>query len=34
MAKEALAGFDGIAIVCFGDVPFVKPKRCARWSSG
>ena len=24
MARDALAGFDGIAIVCFGDTPFLK----------
>ena len=30
MAREALAGFDGIAIVCFGDTPFLKPATIAR----
>jgi bifunctional UDP-N-acetylglucosamine pyrophosphorylase/glucosamine-1-phosphate N-acetyltransferase len=29
MAKTALAGFDGIAIVCFGDVPFIKSETIA-----
>ena len=30
MAKDALAGFDGVAIVCFGDVPFLQPVTIAR----
>jgi len=30
MAKDALAGFDGIAIVCFGDTPFLKATTIAR----
>ena len=30
MAKDALAGFDGVAIVCFGDVPLLKPATIAR----
>lgn len=30
MAKDALASFDGVAIVCFGDVPFLKPATIAR----
>ena len=29
MAKDALAGFDGIAIVAFGDTPFLKPETIA-----
>jgi bifunctional UDP-N-acetylglucosamine pyrophosphorylase/glucosamine-1-phosphate N-acetyltransferase len=29
-AREALAGFDGVAIVCFGDAPFLKPETIAR----
>ncbi|WP_373487172.1 bifunctional UDP-N-acetylglucosamine diphosphorylase/glucosamine-1-phosphate N-acetyltransferase GlmU [Blastomonas sp.] len=29
-AKDALAGFDGIAIVCFGDTPFLKPETIRR----
>ena len=29
-AKDALAGFDGIAIVCFGDTPFLRPETVAR----
>ncbi|MDH7973039.1 bifunctional UDP-N-acetylglucosamine diphosphorylase/glucosamine-1-phosphate N-acetyltransferase GlmU [Sphingomonas sp. AR_OL41] len=28
-AREALAGFDGIAIVCFGDTPFLSPQTIA-----
>ncbi len=28
-AHDALAGFDGIAIVCFGDTPFLSPKTIA-----
>ncbi|CAN5251790.1 bifunctional UDP-N-acetylglucosamine diphosphorylase/glucosamine-1-phosphate N-acetyltransferase GlmU [soil metagenome] len=28
-ARDALAGFDGIAIVCFGDTPFLSPKTIA-----
>lgn len=30
MARQALVGFDGVAIVCFGDVPFLKPATIAR----
>ncbi len=29
-AKAALAGFYGIAIVCFGDTPFLRPETLAR----
>jgi bifunctional UDP-N-acetylglucosamine pyrophosphorylase/glucosamine-1-phosphate N-acetyltransferase len=29
-AKEALAGFDGVAIVCFGDAPFLRPETIER----
>jgi bifunctional UDP-N-acetylglucosamine pyrophosphorylase/glucosamine-1-phosphate N-acetyltransferase len=29
-AKQALAGFDGIAIVCFGDTPFLRPETILR----
>ena len=29
MAREALAGFDGVAIVCFGDAPFLKAETIA-----
>ncbi len=29
MAREALAGFDGIVIVCFGDTPFLKAETIA-----
>lgn len=29
-AKDALAGFDGVAIVCFGDTPFLKPDTIVR----
>jgi bifunctional UDP-N-acetylglucosamine pyrophosphorylase/glucosamine-1-phosphate N-acetyltransferase len=29
MAKDALAGFDGVAIICFGDVPFIKSETIA-----
>jgi bifunctional UDP-N-acetylglucosamine pyrophosphorylase/glucosamine-1-phosphate N-acetyltransferase len=29
-AKQALAGFDGVVIVCFGDAPFLKPDTIAR----
>ncbi|MEG3180461.1 bifunctional UDP-N-acetylglucosamine diphosphorylase/glucosamine-1-phosphate N-acetyltransferase GlmU [Sphingomonas sp. LT1P40] len=29
MAREALAGFNGIAIVCFGDTPFLKAETIA-----
>ena len=29
-AKAALADFDGIAIVCFGDTPFLKPETIRR----
>ncbi|MDB5678703.1 bifunctional UDP-N-acetylglucosamine diphosphorylase/glucosamine-1-phosphate N-acetyltransferase GlmU [Sphingomonas bacterium] len=29
MAKDALAGFDGVAIVCFGDVPFITSETIA-----
>lgn len=28
-AKDALAGFDGIAVVCFGDTPFLRPETIA-----
>lgn len=28
-AREALAGFDGVAIVCFGDTPFLSPQTIA-----
>ena len=30
MAKEALIGFDGVAVVAFGDVPFIRPETIAR----
>lgn len=29
MAREALSGFDGIVIVCFGDTPFLKAQTIA-----
>lgn len=29
-AKAALADFDGIAVVCFGDTPFLKPETLTR----
>jgi bifunctional UDP-N-acetylglucosamine pyrophosphorylase/glucosamine-1-phosphate N-acetyltransferase len=29
MAREALAGFDGVAIVCFGDTPFLSAETIA-----
>jgi bifunctional UDP-N-acetylglucosamine pyrophosphorylase/glucosamine-1-phosphate N-acetyltransferase len=29
-ARDALAGFDGIAIICFGDTPFLKPDTIRR----
>jgi bifunctional UDP-N-acetylglucosamine pyrophosphorylase/glucosamine-1-phosphate N-acetyltransferase len=29
-ANQALAGFDGIAIVCFGDTPFLRPETISR----
>ncbi len=33
MAREALAGFEGIAIVCFGDTPFLKAETIAAMAS-
>ncbi len=30
MAKDALAGFDGLVLVCFGDVPFLSSATAAR----
>ena len=30
MAKQALAGFDGLVLVCFGDVPFLSSATAAR----
>jgi bifunctional UDP-N-acetylglucosamine pyrophosphorylase / glucosamine-1-phosphate N-acetyltransferase len=30
MAKPVLAGFDGLVLVCFGDVPFLKAETVAR----
>lgn len=30
MAKDALAGFDGLVLVCFGDVPFLSGATVAR----
>lgn len=29
-AKAALAGFDGVAIICFGDTPFLRPETIRR----
>jgi bifunctional UDP-N-acetylglucosamine pyrophosphorylase/glucosamine-1-phosphate N-acetyltransferase len=29
-AKEALADFDGVAVVCFGDAPFLRPETIRR----
>ncbi len=29
-AKAALAGFSGVAVVCFGDVPFLRPETIRR----
>ena len=28
-ARDALAGFDGVAVVCFGDTPFLTPQTIA-----